>query len=441
MRNINQYQWSYLSDQRRFAITYDTLHTSLQRELSKVNQTSFQNELSVHGLTAGSFKTLKTNSIAYTSIFKHLEDNLSSVLGTYFFASGYHYSGGMNHVTNEAVYSATELDQEEPFTTMFQYTSTIGRIYGNYAGIRMTFSTFMDYHSTLSSYYELSQSTNQVITSIQSNSNIQFHSYVSTKYSGIFPSSMIASQSYLGNQGVPVSFVTNSYVYFPGVSPSDLPASNPSYHATAPTDPCLSTCCQEIINLAYQWYSCIPVDVNIQSLSYRLGLTDIVSRNFSIIKTLSNVISPNYVNYLMSINDEQGFNNMDIGMNENYTISNETTGQVKLIAAKILMTDVADTGISQTVIQNPVVFDKPLGKLDKLIFKVYFDDDTITPAWLYVPAYLDAMEWNATFQIEEEIGYASSDGGWGEAPTVPIPTNPNDMNYLFLTKKTDQSPS
>jgi hypothetical protein len=181
------------------------------------------------------------------------------------------------------------------------------------------------------------------------------------------------------------------------------------------------------------------VDVNINTLQYKLGLTNIIPSNFSIVSTFTDVVSTSYTNYLMSINDEQGFNNMDISMNENYTISNQTTGQIKYISAKILMGNINDTSVSQTVIQNPIIFEQPLGKLDRLIFKIYFDDQTVTPAWLYVPSYLDVVEWNATFQIEEEIGYANVDAGWSEAPSIPIPDNPNLMPYIFYKKdKTDK---
>ena len=72
-----------------------------------------------------------------------------------------------------------------------------------------------------------------------------------------------------------------------------------------------------------------------------------------------------------------------------------------------------------TLIQNPIIFDQPLGKLDRLTFKVYFDDAAVTPAWLYVPSYLDVSEWNATFQIDEEIGFADKNAGWGTNPTIP----------------------
>jgi len=122
-------------------------------------------------------------------------------------------------------------------------------------------------------------------------------------------------------------------------------------------------------------------------------------------------------------------------MPENYMISNETTGQVKLMSGKILMGAIGDTGVSQTVIQNPTIFETTLGKLDKLDFKVYYDDQNITPAWLYMPYFLDISEWNATFQIDEQVAFANPATGWGTRPTIEIPNNPDKSPYIFLTHK------
>jgi hypothetical protein len=429
LRNINKYDISYRTN--RFSIIHDTLHPSITRDLTKSHQSFLNQELSVRKLNANSFKTLKTNSIGYTSILRHLESNLSSVLGTYHFATGYRYSGGMDHMTDECAFHAiTDLHEDPDFTTMFSYTSTIGRIYGNYIGQRMAFTNFLDYHSTLSSYYQIVQSTNSVIQSVQQQTQQDFHSYVSSKYAGILPDSMIANQSYTAQQGLPVSFVGNQYTYFPGILPSQiLPTGSMDM---LDEEDCTTICCNEITKLVYAWYSCIPVETNVQTIFYRLGLQRFPSGSFSIVSTFTEVVSTSFQNYLISINEEQGFNNMDISMNENYTISNETTGQVKYICAKVLMANVDNSNISQALIQNPIVFDQPLGKLDRLSFKIYFDDAAVTPAWLYVPSYLDVNEWNATFQIEEEIGYASVDAGWGETPTIPIPCNPDAMQYLFL---------
>jgi hypothetical protein len=435
LRNINKYNITYLSQQSRFSIIHDTLHPSLSRDLTKNQQTILNQELSVHGLNTNSFKTLKTNTIGYTSILKHLEGNLSSVLGTYHFATGYRYSGGREHHTNEGIFDAiSDLHEDSDFTSMFQYTSTIGRIYGNYGGLRMAFTNFLDYHSTLSSYYQIVQSTNNVIQTIHQNSREEFHSYVSMKYMGILPYNMIENQTYVSNQGLPVSFVTDQHVYFPGIHPSQLlpPAESVNmYNVDDDPNSCSRYCCEEIQKLVFSWYSCIPVNTINQTLGYRLGIS-IFQNPFSIVSTFTEVISTAFTNYLISINDEQGFNNMDISMNENYRIGNETTGQVKYICAKVLMANVDNSNVSQTLIQNPVIFDQPLGKLDRLNFKIYFDDDAVTPAWLFVPPYLDINEWNATFQIDEEIGYASVDAGWSEKPTVPIPEQPSQMPFIFL---------
>jgi len=141
------------------------------------------------------------------------------------------------------------------------------------------------------------------------------------------------------------------------------------------------------------------------------------------------------MNFLLQINDEQGFNNMDLTMPENYNVSNETTGQVKFVSGKILMADIGNTGVSQTVIQNPSIFENALGKLDRLDFKIYYDDHAMTPAWLYMPYFLSLNEWNATFQIDEQVGFASQDSGWGKRPTVEVPTNPDATPYLYYTHK------
>ena len=436
LHSINKYNISYTTEQKRFSIVHDALHPSFTRDLAKNKQIILNQELSVQGLNANSFKTLQTNAIGYTSILKHLEGNLSSVLGTYHFATGYRYSGGNEHHTNEGTFDAiSDLHEDSDFTSMFQYTSTIGRIYGNYGGLRMNFTNFLDYHSTLSSYYQIVQSTNRVIQSIHQHTREEFHSYVSMKYMGILPYDMIENQSYVSNQALPVSFVTDQYVYFPGIHPSQLRSAEPvtmfGTDLVASCDGCISSCCNIITKLVYSWYSCIPVETEIQTLAFRLGVLRL-NTNFSIVSTFTQVISTSFQNYLISINDEQGFNNMDISMNENYTIGNETTGQVKYICAKVLMANVDNSNVSQTLIQNPIIFDQPLGKLDRLNFKIYFDDAAVTPAWLYVPSYLDTSEWNATFQIDEEVGFASVDEGWSENPTVPIPDRPSQMPFIFI---------
>jgi hypothetical protein len=249
---------------------------------------------------------------------------------------------------------------------------------------------------------------------------------------------MIANRTYLSNQGVPVAFVTDQTLYIPGmgVPVQTLQTLQPSaLLQPAVTNPCVSTCCAVLQSMVNSWYSCLPVNTVINSLTYRLGLLNMKPTQFGILSTVSQITSTTNMNFLMQINDEQGFNNMDLTMPENYNISNEGTGQVKFVSGKILMADIGNTGVSQTVIQNPSIFENALGKLDRLDFKIYYDDHAITPAWLYMPYFLSLNEWNATFQIDEQVGFASQDSGWGKRPTVAVPTNPDATPYLYYTHK------
>ena len=441
VRNINNYTWIYNSNERRYTTLHDTLHPSIQRDLSKQYQFILQQELSMSDLNHHSFRTLKTDLMGYQSILTHLERNLSSVLGNYSLASGYSYSGGSTHVTTGSTFCATDLASDSDFSAMFHYTSTMGRIFNNCPGVRMTFTNFMDYHSTMSSYHQIVQSTSHVISSIHGTVYRDYHSFVSSKYNGVLPSSMIANRTYLSNQGVPVAFVTDQTMYVRGqaVPLQTLQTLQPQAGPVVPPTPeaaaCISTCCAVLQNMVNSWYSCLPVNSVINSLTYRLGLLNMKPTQFSILSTVAQITSTTNVNFLMQINDEQGFNNMDLTMPENYNVSNEGTGQVKFVSGKILMADIGNTGVSQTVIQNPSIFENALGKLDRLDFKFYYDDYAMTPAWLYMPYFLSLNEWNATFQIDEQVGLASQDSGWGKRPTIEVPANPDSTPYLYYTHK------
>jgi len=431
VRNINQYTWVYNQNERRYTTIHDTLHPSIKRDLAKQHQYILDQELSMSNLNAQSFHTIKSNLMGYQSILTHLERNLSSVLGSYSLTSRYSYSGGDSHVTAESTFHVADLDADSDFSEMFAYTSTFGRIFNNHAGVRMTFTNFTDYHSTISSYYQIVQSTSQTISSIHGVVYRDYHSFVSSKYSGVLPSSMIANRTYLSNQGVPVSFITNQTMYVPGTAFSANATLTP-----AAVDPCIKSCCAALQTMVNSWYSALPVNTVINSLSYRLGLLNMVNNsNFNIFSTVAQITSTTNMNFLLQINEEQGFNNLDITMPEKYSVSNEGTGQVKFVSGKILMADIGNTGVSQTVIQNPTIFENALGKLDKLEFKIYYDDHAMTPAWLYMPYFLSLNEWNATFQIDEQVGLASQDSGWGQRPTIEVPSNPDSTPYLHFTHK------
>ncbi len=434
-RNVNRYLCHYNEEEKQCTIVHDSLHPSLQRDLNGRYHYLMEKEVQLADLNIHSFTTLKQQIGRTSAIVKHLETNLSTVLGGYHFLSDYRYTGGDVHRGTGGEFTAAELDADEAFTTMFRYNSSIGGLYGNYQGTVMTFSTFADYHSSLSGYYEVLHSTQNGISTIHGKVYDEYHTYVSTKYSGVLPASVIEQRSYTVPSGLPVQFVSQRPAYFPGEAVTDALAQD--YSAAT----CKQICCSTIRSLIGSWYSCLPTNFVIQTLQYRLGLVNIIPNQFNLLSTVANITSTGNLNLFMQINEEQGFNNMDIAMSENYMVSNETTGQVKLMCAKILMGAVGDSGISQTVIQNPSLFENTLGRLDKLDIKIYYDDPDITPAWLYQPYYLDVMEWNATFQVDEEIGFANRATGWGYKPTVPVPKSADATPYLFFTDKNNPNNS
>ena len=447
-RNINKYICSYNEQQRQCTIVHDTLHPSLLKDLSLRQQYILDQRLSLSELDSFSFTRLKQDVGKCAAIVRHMETNLSTVLAGYHLLSDMKYRGGDIYYGDRggagigdrggAGITAGELDADIEFTTMFRYTSSFGGIYGNYQGTVCHFSSFGGYHSTLSSYYQLLQSTQCAISCIHGDTYQQIHDYVSTKYTGVLPQTMIDQRTYLVPNGVPVSLVPGRSVYIPGESVLDAER---SFSVSYLDIDCKALCCSTLRGLIGAWYSCLPTNFITQTMSYRLGLINTTPARFNFLSTVMDVTSTGNLNLYMNINDEQGFNNMDVTMPENYNVSNETTGQVKLMCAKILMGALGDTGISQTVIQNPSLFENGLGKLDKLDIKIYYDDQNITPAWIYQPYSLDFLEWNATFQVDEEVGFANRATGWGTKPTIPVPKNPDHTPYIFFTHKNNPNNS
>lgn len=444
---INKYNWFYDTNQRRFGVIHNTLHPSLTNDINNKFSYYLNNELTIKGLTAKSFQILKTSYATHNSVFQELQSYLSTQLSNYFFVSDYSYSGGQLHAGLDAT---TQLEADVGFTTMFNFSKIFGQqFHSNFNGHKLAFTNFLDYHSTMSSYYNTIINTSTIISSVYGNTNLNQQLYVSTKYSSVLPYSYINTKTYQTLQSIPVSFVGNMFYYSNGLAVNDPLIKAQTLTEMAPgsyiLDPpyCQSQCCSIIERLVKSYYGCLPVDTVVNnypnSLGYRLGLLGLDFTNFVSVKsTIFNVTSTQNFNVFLQLNTEYSANNMDIAMTENYSVSNETTGQIKLMAAKILMQGIGTGEVSETAIQNPILFETPLGKLDKLSFKMYIDDTALTPLWQYLPFDIGINEWDATFQIDEEIAYADRSAGFsGNVPTVPIPSNPAAFQYMALTSSSN----
>jgi hypothetical protein len=442
---INKYIWSYNENSKQFSVSHNSLHTSLQNDITNKYNSLYNHHLSLNNLTNKSFQLMKTQYAHSRSVFNELQSNLSSVLFAYGYGSNYKYTGGINHTTDTHTLNAVnDLNNDGIFSSMFIYSSIFGgQFHSNFHGHKLNFNNFLDYHSTMSSYYNNIITTSSFISSLTGTINNSHHNYVSTKYSSVLPYSIINNKTYNNSTNVPVFFINDRIPVGNGLPIKNNYLRTQSVFDAAPgfslsdTDPCIASCCEAIEKLILSYYSCIPVESVTSnypnSLAYRLGIPLINLSNFSFTSSIFNTISSSNFNVLLQLNTEYPMNNMDIAMNEEYRKTNETTGQVDLMCAKILMQGVGSGEVSETAIQNPILFETPLGKLSKLTFKMYADDTAITPLWQAFPFDIGINEWDATFQIDEEVGYADRNAGFGgNIPTIPIPKNPEGFQYMGL---------
>jgi len=101
-------------------------------------------------------------------------------------------------------------------------------------------------------------------------------------------------------------------------------------------------------------------------------------------------ILDDYIN--LRLNDEYDMNHMDAGAKENLAQSQETTGETKAYNAKLLLASFGS--YAQTLISNPIIFQIPIPKIDKLTF-TWTDNigQTINNS---------ECEWNMVVQLVEE---------------------------------------
>ena len=121
----------------------------------------------------------------------------------------------------------------------------------------------------------------------------------------------------------------------------------------------------------------------------------------------------------LRLNPEFNINRMDAGGKENYRAGRESTGTTNQYYCKLLLTNFG--GNATTFIHNPIIFNPPLAKLNKLQFQ-----------WLYpngqVIDNIDA-EWNCTVNVQERY----------EVPQIPdkmffIPADPKTGQPATLAK-------
>jgi len=298
----------------------------------------------------------------------------------------------------------------ENFTDVSQNT-----VFGK--GKITNFSTLYGNYRT---YFYLFANQLSTISTILGCSNTDLNYYINRKYGTVFPPELLnigalnIKGGYLNSidTSIDVEWFTNNTICRESTPFDDL-------SSVAQQQGCVA-----IRNYIFNtFYGPLPPKYVQNLLTFKMGMigpkyTNVSSllRHYNFIMPFSPLINQN--TYLQ-INTQQtlAFNGMDVAGDENVTLTNETTGQTKLVLGKILMTGLTFLGVSQTIIQQPALFTPPVGKLDKLEFNMLLDDGT--PLADVFPFNYDATNWDAVFQIDEEVGTIDR-SDLTEKPTVPL---------------------
>jgi hypothetical protein len=133
-------------------------------------------------------------------------------------------------------------------------------------------------------------------------------------------------------------------------------------------------------------------------LGYNLGFARLdtefntIQRANSFFKILDDYI-------YLRMNPEYNMNRLDISRQENFATTQDPTSESQLYNCKLLLNTFGS--YAQTVIQNPVFFNPPIGKLDKLSFQWYDITGTLIDN-------IDC-EWSGAIQVTERTDVATAD--------------------------------
>lgn len=470
---IYNYEWYYSQNQNRVGVRFQKLHPSLTTDLTNRYSTCYATTLDTVKLTNTEFVTLQSTSAKTGAVLATLHDTVGELLEkhlsvTYGLYSTGALAGGSVVVETAAPGKAVTVDKSvallnkarglltnAPTNAISRPTENLsfglitmatlvaeaadvtrnpnkysesyraalqglnaasitnkrlgGYIVDGYGGELITATDFATLYSSYVGYTSTYVKQMSTVSTVLGCTQSLMATYVATKYGTVFPPKLMRNRGYLQNSTDAVEFQVNTRINR---------ASSPfETLSSAEFDCCL------LINRYLQntYYACLPAEFVINSLAYKLGFVRPVYSNISTFVAYLNFLGEFSAlptsNTLLQVNTEQSFNQMDVAGTENYTVANESTGQSKFILGKILTIGQDFLGVSQTIIQSPARFNPPLGKLDKLDFTLLLDD--FTPISSFFPFGFDFTNWDAVFQIDEEVPVVDRTGGFSTVPTVP----------------------
>ena len=293
----------------------------------------------------------------------------------------------------------------------------------DFAGTSITTSGFSTFHSTFRNYVSVQLTQLSVLSTVIANTNTKLAQYMYDKYGSIFPNSYFSPSTFLSGMPMPtgpvlldmktpIIYQTGSFTTY-GTTANEcksainaimsnvltfMPANYPN---TLPFKMGFN-CAEEVVIGSTLAYSCpfpnhnVYLQLNVNRPFNKMDVLAESERSVVSAETISNYVSAvSFSTIVTSPVSTIAYN------------SNAPLGETNVVLGKILLSGQKCTRVSQTMIQNPVHFKPFLGKLDRLEFRLLLDDNLI-PLDTLIPYNIPCMEWDAVFQIDEQVSVLDS---------------------------------
>ena len=441
---INTYQWSYNPLSQSISVIHTDLHPTIQKDIQAASNRNFQQALQARGYTLNQYSQLQKEQNAKILTVNTLADQVNRALvevgvpyNTYSAAAlanplsviqtqpKRQLTASQTTNSDESLFALTLEPQSLSPPSVRSFPATFGSItleqlafdascaatstrsftqpYAAHLTILNQAQPFATLYSSFVQEYTAHAALTDTIRSVTTSASTATKDYVMGKYGTVFPPSLLTGTAYLGNKGTGgVTFYNDRSIHY---------ASSPSETDTRSILPGTgdASCCQVVNADLTNFYSCLPAEYIYNTTFYQLFGTTNPNNILNIYITEGLTTSPATNNVYLQLNTEQPLNNMDVGGNENYAISNESTGECKKVFGKLLTQgSVTSTPpqYTQTIVQVPAKFSttSPLASLDHFTFNFFLD--TMVPLsklYPFVPNDI-TTNWNAIIQIDELVG-------------------------------------
>ena len=435
---INSYQWTYNPSTKTVSATHTDLHPTIQKDIQAAHRRNFQQAAASRGYTVQQYTASQAQQNAQIAAVNALAEQVNKALVEvgipYNRYSTAYLADPQSIITVQPkrVLTADQLTNSDE--SLFALTcdaprtaaTTIRAFPASFGSLSLTQlvndvseaavnsraftqpyaqhlvalgSSFLTLYQSFVDAWKANQTIAKDIADVTTATAAATRDFVSAKYGTVFPPALLSGTAYLSNKGTGgVTFYNDRSIHY---------ASSPAETDTRSINPVTSdaSCCLVISADLTNFYGCLPSEYIFNTVFYQLFATTNPNNILNIYITEGLTASPAANNIFLQLNEEQSLNNMDIGGNENYAISNEGTGQCKKVFGKILTQGSSAGAVTQTIVQVPARYPvtAPLASLDHFTFNFLLD--TMVPLSKLYPFMPNdnTTNWNAIIQIDELI--------------------------------------